>query len=418
MDALLITSDTEVLRERSDAQERVKAYGALGKHIVVFVLHTQKAAPPPWRASQTVWIMPIYGPILPIAAYNAMHAARRELYFQKKFQVEIIDAGDAYFSAFAAWLIAHTFKRPLHITALEFDRVAEARRASRFSALLWPVSHFLLTRADSVSTDAEAVRDALIRVDPSWKDRVTMLARSVDIQVEYTGSAAAPGAPSAQSGEADLRARYPQYKIILLTVAPFTPEYNLQLAIRVLAGVLQTYKFAGLVMVGEGSEERALRALARKMGIEGHVAFEKWTPELASYYKTAHIFLVTAPEKEYRNTIADAANASCTIISTHVGLAAEFLKSEESGYFCDVNDIECFVRTADMLIKNPAVRERVRLNGMLAFQGYMAQNEPAGQEGDARQKTWEIAQQHFAAVQTATKKPPKVGPAITEKPTK
>ena len=398
MDALFITTDADTLREGSAAEARAKEYATLGTHIMVFVLHTKASSVAPHRALPTLWIVPIHGPFLLWTIYQAVRAARRELYFQKKFQVEIVDTTDAFAAVCAGWLIARQFKSPLHITTLQ-AACTTARSPNGLTRMLTaPFSRFLLTSADSVTTDSEKVREMLLRASADWIDRVFLLPRQFGLAAEK--------GKTAETGGIDLRAKYPQFKIILLTVAPLTAEYNLELAIYTIAGVVQSYKFAGLVVVGDGPAKHALKALAKKLGVESHVVFEPWTNDRSSYYKSAHIFLVTAPRQEYGNTIAEAAAGSCAILSTNVGLAAAFLKHEESAYICDVKDPLCFVKTAAMLITHPPVRERVRLNGMLALEGFLAQEKPA-ERADTRVKAWEVARKHFVSVQKKMSLAPK-----------
>ncbi|HEY4527217.1 MAG TPA: glycosyltransferase [Candidatus Paceibacterota bacterium] len=409
MDALFITTDLDTLREGSAAEARAKDYAALGKHIMVFVLHTTARSALPHRALPTLWIVPIHGPFLLWTIYKAVRAARRELYFQKKFQVEIIDSTDAFAAICAGWLIARKFKSPLHITTLRSAITVARPQSGLMQMLSAPFLHFLLTRADSVSTDSEKVREALLRTSADWLDRVFLLPRSVDIGLMKK--------ETTETGSIDLHTKYPQFKIVLLTVAPLTAEYNPDLAIYTIAGVVQSYTFAGLVMVGEGPMKDSLKALARKLGVESHVVFEPWTGDLPSYYKSAHIFLVTASRQEYGNTIAEAASASCAILSTNVGLAAAFLKHEESAYICDVKDPLCFVKTATMLITHSPVRDRVRLNGMLAFEGFLAQEKPA-ERADTRVKAWEAARKHFVSAHKKTPLAPKAARAKDEHPSK
>jgi len=52
------------------------------------------------------------------------------------------------------------------------------------------------------------------------------------------------------------------------------------------------------------------------------------------------------------------------------------------------------------------VRERVRLNGMLALEGFLAQEKPA-ERADTRVKAWEVARKHFISVQKKMSLAPK-----------
>jgi 1,2-diacylglycerol 3-alpha-glucosyltransferase len=80
-----------------------------------------------------------------------------------------------------------------------------------------------------------------------------------------------------------------------------------------------------LIIVGSGPRLASLRALATKLGISGSVAFESWVdqPTIASYYKTADLFLNTSLFEGYGMTLVEARAAGCPIVSTDVGVARE-----------------------------------------------------------------------------------------------
>ena len=385
MDALLITTDIDVLHEGSAAERMIQEYAPLGKHIMVFVITTSESHASARRIGSSIWIVPIYGYVGILAAYKALRMAQRELYFQRTFQVQIIDVHDAYLSALVGWLLARRFHRPLHVRHLEFAQTPSSIAfVGPVIDLFWNiVARFFLGKADSISTDSDHVRANLMRVSKDWDGRSFLLPRFVDV-----------AALKDKTALVDLRERYPQYKIILLAVSPLRAEYNLQLAIQTIAGVVAGYKFAGLVIVGDGPERGSLQSLAKKLGVGDHVAFEPWASDLAAYYKSAHIFLVTAPHEEYGTTIAEAAAASCAIISTNVGLAASFIKNGESGYICKPGDTECFIKTALLLINHPATRDSIRMNGMLAVESFMTKPDPAVST-DIRKLAWEAAAKHF-----------------------
>ncbi|HEY4487592.1 MAG TPA: glycosyltransferase family 4 protein [Candidatus Paceibacterota bacterium] len=381
MDALLITGDEDVLHEGSAGEANVKEYAVLGKHVVVFVLCTGTQRARLRRVGETLWIMPVYGPSRLFAAVRALYVARRELYFQRKLQVDLIDACDPFESALAAWLIALRFNRPLHIYTPLYSG-AHYARTSAASYIFKLLSRFLIRKADSISTDSEHLRASLVRELPGGESRTFVVPRFVNIVAQK------------QSPAVDVREKYPQFKIILLSVRPLEREYNPELAIHVLAGVLRMYKFAGLIFVGEGSLKRSLGTLAQKLGVKEHVIFEPWEVDLTSYYKAAHIFLETSHEEEYGNSMLEAAAASCTVVSTNIGFAAAFIKNGENGYICGAHDTSCFVKTIISLINHPEVRESIRLNGMLTTESFMGKTERKSHIETVR-KAWEAAIAHF-----------------------
>ncbi len=379
MDVLMITADTNALREGSPAQARFKEYALLGRHWVVIVLNSRREHYAARKVGDSLWFIPINAYLRFLAPFQALAVARRQLFFQGRLQVDVIAARDATSSALAAWLIARRFRRPLHIYLSQNVVSDQWGKESVGNWLRMQLARFLVARADALSTDSESVRAALATMSVAIGDRTTLIPRFIDV----------PSIRS-ESLRVDLAAKYPHFKFILLVVAPLSRAYNVQLAITVLAGVLRSYAHAGLVIVGEGPLKRRLRAHARHLGVLHRVAFETWNENLDSYYKSAHVLLVTAPYEEYGDTIAEAAAGSCAIVSTPVGLAAAFIKSGESGFLCDPSDPAAFVKAIMLMIKDPPVRERTRLNGMLAVDAYMGHTDGAQRLALAKQ-SWEAA---------------------------
>ena len=391
MDVLLVTADEDVLTPGSAGEDSVKEYASLGKHIVIFVLYTGRRIQKPRRVEETLWIIPVHAPFRFLAALLALRKAKRELYFQRKLQVELIDACDSYESAFAAWLIAGRFGRPLHI----YKPLYNAPRYVAYMATKYFyrfLSNFLIRKADTISTDSEHLRAQIAHDIAEKESRVFAVPRFVTMKTEQ------------ETPAIDVRSKYPTFKIILLSVGPLERDYNPELAIHILAGVLRSYSFAGLIFVGEGSLRGSLMSLASKLGCKDRVIFEPWDVDLTSYYKAAHIFLGTSPVEEYGNSIAEAAAASSTIVSTKVGFASAFIKDGENGYVCGVHDTACFVNTISSLINHPEVREKVRLNAMLTAENFMGKTERKNHL-EIVKKAWEGAVLHYHSTRSSMQTP-------------
>lgn len=124
----------------------------------------------------------------------------------------------------------------------------------------------------------------------------------------------------------DLKKKYPQFSKIVLMASRLEREKNIELTLNAWPIVLKSHPSVGLVIVGDGSRKGNLKALVLKLGIEKSVIFENWADKslLASYYKTADIFLNTSLYEGYGMTLVEAKSAGCKkIVSTDVGIAEE-----------------------------------------------------------------------------------------------
>jgi len=124
---------------------------------------------------------------------------------------------------------------------------------------------------------------------------------------------------------ADLHTKYPQFKKIVLMASRLEPEKNIELAIKAFKYVSIKIPTAGLIIVGKGSRLDGLKALVSQSHLNRSVVFEDWADQatLASYYKTADLFLNTSFFEGYGMTLVEAQAAGVPIVSTDVGVARE-----------------------------------------------------------------------------------------------
>jgi glycosyltransferase involved in cell wall biosynthesis len=123
----------------------------------------------------------------------------------------------------------------------------------------------------------------------------------------------------------DLHSKYVNFSQIVLMASRLEKEKDIQLAISAWPIVLQTFPKALLLIVGKGSEQQRLQALASSLGVGGSVRFEDWVHHatLYSYYKTVDVFLNTSFYEGYGMTLVEAQAAGSKVVSTDVGVASE-----------------------------------------------------------------------------------------------
>jgi len=158
----------------------------------------------------------------------------------------------------------------------------------------------------------------------------------------------------------DLHSRYP-WHFILLAVSRLAPEKNLDLALRVLVLVREKFPGTGLVIVGSGPEEGRLRTLVRKLKLVGAVEFAGWQENLASFYKTANVFIQTSLFEGHGLSLVEAGLSGLPVITTPVGIATE-LEAGRDAYIYPPESAEMFASGVMDLIENNHKRENLRIN--------------------------------------------------------
>jgi glycosyltransferase involved in cell wall biosynthesis len=366
MNVLKITNDLNVLREGSPARAQIEKEATLAKHVVVIVLNTNRNRYPVQKASDGLLILPTNSYFSALSIWRALYLIRRELFFQGHLQVDLVEARDPGFSGFIGWIVSIRFHRPLLLN-LPFNILPRGygnQSLAHAGRLL--LARFLVRRSQAITITSEGTRAALADISTAIADRALLVPHFMDIESFQK-----------EPVRIDLAAKYPQFKFIILMVAPLETSSNVQLAITILAGVVRLYPDVGLIIVGEGSLEGKLRSYAKKIKMQDHVVFERLNENISSYYKSARIFMITAPYEEFGDSLAMAAAASCAILTTKVGIASAIIEDGVSGFLCEANDAARYVASIILMIRKPATCDSLRLNANLSIQKYMDSDEAA-----------------------------------------
>jgi glycosyltransferase involved in cell wall biosynthesis len=186
------------------------------------------------------------------------------------------------------------------------------------------ISKFTLKRADHVRVVSYRIQEYLSTIiEPS---RITV--RPIAVDTDRIRNAPIT---------VDLHKKYPQFSKIILIASRLEREKNVGMAVEAFKKVLEKIPTAGLVIVGSGSELPKLQAMANDS-----IKFEGWSNDLASYYKTADLFLNTSWYEGYGMVFAEAKAAGLKIVSTDVGIAresgAEIVQFDPEGIACGIID--------------------------------------------------------------------------------
>lgn len=121
----------------------------------------------------------------------------------------------------------------------------------------------------------------------------------------------------------DLRAKFPQFKKIVLVASRLEPEKNLEMAIEGFKIASDKQEGLGMIIVGSGKEMARLKRLAFNLKIDQKVVFEGWQTDLVSYYKGSDVLLLASWYEGYGMVLKEAEAAGLKIVSTDVGIARE-----------------------------------------------------------------------------------------------
>jgi L-malate glycosyltransferase len=118
--------------------------------------------------------------------------------------------------------------------------------------------------------------------------------------------------------------------------------------------VQAAYPEASLVLVGGGSEERRLRALAARLGLR-NVTFAGRVPhpEIHRFYAAAGIYLQTPVVDNMPGSVIEAFASGLPVVSTRVGGIPVILQDGAHGLLAPENDDAAVAAHVIALLENP-----------------------------------------------------------------
>lgn len=352
---LMIARDRAVFEPGSAVAERVKEQGKLVEALHVVVLAESRLGLKPFSLAGNIKVYPTNSFS---KFFYSSDAARigKKIVFDEKFVRgrSIITAQDPYECGSAGLSVKKRWRIPLEVQ-IHADDVLEPY----FTGILHKIRNMLAARvirqADSIRAVHEFMKRALVEKFRVPAERIFVLPVFIDAQ-----------AVADTHASFDLHARY-GFKFVILMVARLVPQKNIPLALEVIKKLAATNPGAGLVIAGTGPDEDMLKKKVDELGVGAHVIFAGFQSDLASFYKTADVFLQTSTFEGYGMALAEALLSGLPAVSTPVGVALDLASGSEA-IIAPPNDAEFIFKTLYDLIENNALREIMRRRGKEAIE--------------------------------------------------
>ena len=126
---------------------------------------------------------------------------------------------------------------------------------------------------------------------------------------------------------------------------------------------LVKHRHARLIVLGKGPLLPELLALARKLGIPGHVDFPGFVENPYAYLARARLFVLSSRHEGIGNVLVEAMACGCPVVSTDCPFGpSEILEGGRWGELVPVGDpvalAEAMIRTMDAPPKRETLRNR------------------------------------------------------------
>jgi glycosyltransferase involved in cell wall biosynthesis len=359
MKVLMISTDRRIFESDSEVRGRMLEYGGLAEelHIVVF----GRAADPAQMAvgEGNVFIYPTNSRRRLMYIWDAVRIGREIIRdFDFRANDSLITVQDPFETGLAGYFLKRLtgvrLQVQMHTDFLSPHFAAE----SRLNWLRVRIAKLVIPRADALRAVSTRIKERVVAECGVREEKIAVLPVFVDVKNIQEAPV-----------RIDLHKKYPQFDFLVFTAARITREKNLGLLLQALAEMNARGRGVGLVIVGDGPELASLKLKTKYLHLEGSVYFEPWSPDLASYYKTADAFVLASNYEGYGRTIVEACAAECPVVMTDVGLAGELIVDGVNGLVVPVGDSTAFREAILRLVASPNLATRLAKNARSAVFG-------------------------------------------------
>ena len=277
--------------------------------------------------------------------------ANKIVQLSREFSLDIVHAHYAIPHATAAYLakqiIASTNGRsdsrvPKVITTLHGTDITLVGSDASYRRVV----AFSIERSDGVTAVSKSLRrDTMatlgkkrdIRVIPNFID-CSQYRRRVDPEIRRRLS------PAGES--------------VVMHVSNFRPVKRLDVVLDVFLQVRRKTP-SRLVLVGDGPDREPLETRVRHLGLTNNVVFAGEQQDLVGWLSAADVFLLPSSQESFGMAALEAMACEVPVVASRVGGLPELVHDGETGFLCEVNDVDGMAERALAALTDHDLRSRM-----------------------------------------------------------
>ena len=233
-----------------------------------------------------------------LGAQRVRNGAFRLLRLVCRLRPDVILSGMAHLN-FLVLLLRPFFPPGTRVLVRQNGSISPSAGLSVYTRLLY---RLLYRHANRVICQTRAMARELTRELGIVEERLAVLPNPVDVEAIRTTAEKTPG-PWTGPGPH------------LLAVGRLSREKGFDLLLQALSTVRERFPHADLVIAGSGSEEAALKAQCRELGIEATVRFAGYVDCPAAYFPGATLYVLSSRHEGLPNALLEAAAGGLPIVA-------------------------------------------------------------------------------------------------------
>lgn len=154
----------------------------------------------------------------------------------------------------------------------------------------------------------------------------------------------------------------PEGEKVVVHVSNFRKVKRVPEVVSVFAKILDHGIKAKLLLVGDGPDRQKAEQQCRDLGICNHTRFLGKLDEVEEVLSIADLFLIPSGSETFGLAALEAMSCSVPVISSNIGGLPEVNIEGETGYLCDLDDIECMAEHAKNILTDDVLFNRLAGN--------------------------------------------------------
>lgn len=154
----------------------------------------------------------------------------------------------------------------------------------------------------------------------------------------------------------------PENEKVLIHVSNFREVKRVPEVVSVFHKVIEHGIEAKLLMVGDGPDRQKAERRCRELGIYDKVRFLGKQEQVEEVLSIADLFLIPSGSETFGLAALEAMSCGVPVISSNIGGLPEVNIHGETGYLCDLDDIDCMAEYSVKILENEKLHTQLAKN--------------------------------------------------------